>query len=202
MKIFSYAFMIGLLITPLLASAQKAIQVDTGESRINWIAKKPTGEHRGYLKLSGGELLVDSNQIKGGSFIIDMKSVTDVDISDNTTNDKITRDLKSSKIFDINKYPTSKFVITSIRKLNNSDKEERKSTHKVEGELTIKGVTHKISFDASINLLNGKFTASTPAFPIDRTEWGLNYQSKSASKDTKDEYLYDDVAMQVEVVSE
>jgi hypothetical protein len=102
MKIFSYAFMIGLLITPLLASAQKAIQVDTGESRINWIAKKPTGEHRGYLKLSGGELLVDSNQIKGGSFIIDMKSVTDVDISDNTTNDKITRDLKSSKIFDIN----------------------------------------------------------------------------------------------------
>jgi hypothetical protein len=63
-------------------------------------------------------------------------------------------------------------------------------------------VTHKISFDASINLLNGKFTASTPAFPIDRTEWGLNYQSKSASKDTKDEYLYDDVAMQIEVVSE
>lgn len=187
---------------PVLANAQKKIHVDTDESKIIWAAKKPTGEHKGYIKLSGGELVVDSNQVKGGSFTIDMKSITDVDLDDKANNEKLTADLKSPNFFDAQRYPDSKFVITDVKSVDNSDKTERKATHRVEGDLTIKGVTHKVAFDASINLLNGKFTASTPPFEIDRTDWGLDYQSKSSSPALKDEYIYDDVTMQVEVVSE
>jgi polyisoprenoid-binding protein YceI len=71
----------------------------------------------------------------------------------------------------------------------------------VDGDLTMKGITKKVSFDASINLLNGKFTASTPEFMINRTEWNVNFQSKSVIAGLKDQFIYDDITLSIELVS-
>ncbi|HLO61023.1 MAG TPA: YceI family protein [Bacteroidales bacterium] len=180
--------------------SQQAIHIDTADSRIKWTASKPTGEHRGYIKLSNGQLIVSNNKVTGGTFDINMKSIVDSDLSERQSNDKLINDLKSPQFFDASKYPISHFVITGIESLNNKDVEHRKYTHRIEGDLTIRGITKKVSFDASINLLNGKFTASTPAFTINRTKWGINYQSKSSK--TKDEYIYDDITLEIDLVSE
>jgi polyisoprenoid-binding protein YceI len=72
----------------------------------------------------------------------------------------------------------------------------------VDGDLTIKGITKKVSFDASINLLNGKFAANTLPFTINRTEWGVNYQSKSIVAGLKDQFIYDDITLEIELVSQ
>ena len=190
-----------LLLVSVMLNAQQSLKVDASDSKVNWSGKSPTGEHLGYIKLTDGELIVDKGEIKGGKFNFDMNSITNTDISDAESRNKLVTHLKSVDFFDVQKFPTAKFVITKVSKLNNGSTGQLKATHRVEGDLTIKGITKKISFDASINLLNGKFAASAPAFIINRTEWGVNYQSKSIIAGLKDEFIYDDITVSIELVS-
>ena len=70
---------------------------------------------------------------------IDVKSIdTDIEMRDN--------DLKSESWFDVNKYPTIIFNSTSFKKINGKN-------YKLEGNITIHGITKPISLDV---IYNGK----------------------------------------------
>jgi polyisoprenoid-binding protein YceI len=183
--------------------AKKKLVVNTTESKINWTGKKPVGEHHGYVKLAEGEIMLSKNEIKGGSFVIDLNSITNTDLEDERMNKRLVDHLKSTDFFDVEKYPFARFVITGISKLNGSSSGNgyAKATHKVEGDLTMKGVTYKISFDASINVYSGRLTASSVPFTIDRTKWNVNYQSKSIFAELRDQFIYDDIILSVELVT-
>jgi len=200
-QFFYYTAMTLLLLVPVSLNAQQSLKVNTEESKVNWIGKKPSGEHSGYIKLSGGELQVNDNELKGGTFTINMNTITNVDLKDEESNKKMVTHLRSGYFFDVQKFPTAKYTITSVSKLKNKDSEPKKATHRIEGDLTIKGITKKVSFDASVNVLNGKFAASTPQFTINRTEWGVNYQSKSVTSGLKDQFIYDDITLSIDLIS-
>jgi len=207
-KSIFYFIAVGLLFSMINVNAQSAQQsgpkklaVNTADSKVNWLGKKPTGEHNGYVKLSGGELTLDKNEITGGTFTLDMNSIVNLDLKDEGMNQKLVGHLKSADFFDVAKYPTATFVITKISKVPGTSAGGAKATHRVEGNLTIKGISKKIAFDASINMLNGKLTASSESFTIDRTQWGVNYQSKSIFAELKDQFIYDDMTLTVELVS-
>jgi polyisoprenoid-binding protein YceI len=184
------------------ASAVK-LMVNPEESRVNWIGKKPGGEHHGYVRLSGGEILLDNTEIRGGSFTFDMNSITDTDLTDESFRTKLIGHLKSADFFDVQKYPAAKFVITRVNKIPavKSVTGEVKSTHTIEGNLTMKDITKKISFGASVNFLKGKLTATSLPFTIDRTQWGVNYQSKSIVAGLKDQYIFDEISLTVDLVT-
>jgi polyisoprenoid-binding protein YceI len=192
---------IGCLLFTAATIAQEPIKINTQESKIIWKGKNPTREHTGYIKLSQGELLVENNNVKGGSFIVDMNSITNVDLTNKESNQKLVNHLKSKDFFDVEKFPKANFVITNISAISNNGISEKKATHRIDGDLTIKSITKKVSFDASINMLNGKFAASTPEFTINRTEWDVNYQSKSVVAGLKDQFIYDDITLSIELVS-
>lgn len=183
------------------SSAGRKLPVNTAESKVNWIGKKVGGEHNGYVKLSAGEITIDKNEITGGTFTIDLNSIVVLDLKDEGMNGKLVGHLKSADFFDAANYPTAKFVITKVSKAKAPAAGAAKATHTLEGDLTIKGITKKISFDASINLLNGKITASTSPFTLNRTHWGVNYQSKSIFAELKDQFIYDDMTLSIELVS-
>ena len=194
-----------ILLFPLSSTAQtttsKRLQVNTADSKVNWIGKKVGGEHNGYVKLSGGEIIVDKNEITGGSFTIDFNSIVNLDLKDEGMNGRLVGHLKSADFFDVAKYPTGTFVITKVSKAKAPAAGAARATHTLEGNLTIKGIAKKISFDASINLLNGKLSASAGPFTLDRTQWGVNYQSKSIFAELKDQFIYDDMTLSIELVS-
>jgi polyisoprenoid-binding protein YceI len=175
--------------------------INSTDSKVNWIGKKPGGEHAGFVKLSQGEILIENNEIKGGSFVIDLNTITNTDLKDEGMNARLVGHLKSADFFDVAKYATAKFVITKIAKAPGTAAGDAKATHNIEGDLTIKGITKKIRFDASINVLNGKVTASTMPFTIDRTLWGVNYQSKSVFAELKDQFIYDDITLSIDLVT-
>lgn len=205
----SFMMFFMLVLTPALLSAQTSqkpsssgkLAVNIDESKVNWIGKKPGGEHNGYVRLSKGELILAKNEVTGGSFTIDLNSITDVDIQDKDMNARLVGHLKSADFFDVSNYPTGSFVITKVSKLQGSASATNKVTHKIEGNLTLKGITKKISFDAAISILNGKVTASAPPFTINRTDWGVNYQSKSIFAELKDQFIYDDMTLSIELIS-
>jgi hypothetical protein len=121
------------------------VSINLDDSKIQCTAIKTDTEHPGSAKFTGGELVLDDNEIKGGSFTITLNSLGSMD---------------SKARFEIKK--VTKLPITR------TEQGDIKFTHKIEGELTIKGQTKTISFDASINVLKGKVAASSETFRIDK----------------------------------
>ena len=152
-------------------------KVDTS-SLIRWAASKPTATHSGIIKIQSGNLFVDGNSVTGGSFTIDVTSLKNVDLSnDPTQQGKLEGHLKSPDFFDVTKFPTARFVITSIEpyQADSSQGVIKNSTHLVKGNLSLKDSTKNISFPARITVDEKTLSASAD-FNIDRTLWGINYK--------------------------
>ena len=107
--------------------------VDTTASVLTWIGTKPTGSHNGTVAIKSGGLLVEEGTLKGGEFVIDMNTITNVDMAGSDGAGKIEGHLKAPDFFDIAVYPTSKFVITKV--------EDVEGKLAVTGNLQIKDVT-------------------------------------------------------------
>ena len=70
----------------------------------------------------------------------------------NTKNEQRDGHLKSPDFFDAAKFPNLTFKSTSLKKV--SDKK-----YKLSGDLTMHGVTNKVTLPATINVQGGKFNA-------------------------------------------
>ena len=56
--------------------------VDKTASQVKWEAKKVTGKHNGTIAIANGSLSVDKSGINGGTLVIDMKTIVDLDLTD------------------------------------------------------------------------------------------------------------------------
>ncbi len=151
---------------------------------ISWTGFKPTGKHNGVFKVSEGSLLVKDNLLTGGSFTIDIKSLVNHDLATDAENKgKLEGHLKSPDFFDVAKYPTAKFEITSVEPLaSDSSSLVKDATHLIKGNLTLKDSTKNISFPAKITV-DGNTAAAFADFNIDRTLWGMNYKGPENPQD-------------------
>ncbi len=182
-------------------ATSKKVTVNTIDSRVDWIGKKPAGEHNGYVKLSEGTIHLVGKDIAGGSFVIDMNSIVNLDLKDEGMNSRLVGHLKSADFFDVEKYPTASFLITKVSKLKSTASGAAKMTHRIEGNLTMKGITKPVTFNASVNVTGGKLTAIAESFVINRTLWNVNYQSKSIFAGLKDQFINDDITLSVKLAS-
>lgn len=159
---------------------------DTAVSVVQWIGTKPTGKHHGSLKLAGGALYVKDSLITGGQFIIDMKSLQNIDLAgDSAMKRKLENELKGEMFFDVKKYPTATFEITEVTAFHPTDGDEltlRNATHIIKGNLTLKSVTKNISFPARVTLKDNNISALAN-FNIDRTQWGISYRADKSLQD-------------------
>ena len=171
----------------------KTVQTGEGEAysvdsstTITWMGSKPTGQHEGIFKVQEGKLLVKDNALTGGSFLIDMNSLNNLDLTDAEYKAKLEGHLKSPDFFDVAKFPTAKFEITGVENFvadsSSKDLVTKDATHLIKGNLTLKDSTKNISFPATITASTGKLIAAAN-FNIDRTEWGMNYKGPNNPQD-------------------
>jgi polyisoprenoid-binding protein YceI len=171
--------------TPALATElSKNYAVDTVASTLGWTGKKVTGRHNGKISISNGTISVEKNEIKAGSFIINMNTITIDDIKDVKENSKFLGHLKSPDFFDVAKFTTSTFEVTSTEKMQTAD------SVKISGNLTIKDISKNISIPAKILMDSTKFEAAAK-FSIDRTEWNIRYGSGKFFKNIGDKAIND-----------
>lgn len=174
-----------------------AYTADTEKSKIMWSGNKPTGTHTGTISLEGGELMVNEQTIEAGTFSINMKSITVTDLKAGDGKENLEAHLmgtvegKEGDFFNVNEFPTAIFQITSITG------DQYKPT--VNGNLTIKGKTNPISFNATVSYPEGAMLLKSETFKIDRTKWGVNYGSKSIFDNLGDKFISDDMELQVEL---
>lgn len=161
--------------------ATKEIKVK--ESSIKWKGYKVTGEHFGSIQLKEGTLIFDGDNLKGGSFVMDMTSIKTEDM-DAEYNAKLDGHLKADDFFGVAKHPTAALKITNVRGHGHH--------FHVSGDLTIKNITKTISFEMSVE----NNTAKTK-LKIDRTKFDIKYGSASFFDGLKDKAISDEFDLDV-----
>jgi len=201
------------------ASATYAIAED--QSTIAWIGSKPTGKHNGSIPVADGSISTKSGEIVGGTVTLDVAGIQNNDLAEDPEMQKKLLDhLKSADFFHADSFPKAEFVITSVQKYTEADKPEGKEqfdteykpvtadefmvsspTHKITGNLTMRGKTLSIAFPASVKMENGSITAQAK-FNIDRTNWGLMYGDEASVVDkAKDKFIYNTVNVSFDIVA-
>lgn len=163
----------------------KPLMVDVDNSLVNWRGFKPTGEHSGTIGISEGTISLEEGKLVGGAFTFDMNAIVNTDMpADNEYNAKLVGHLKSADFFDVEKYPTAKFEITSVK--------EVEGKLNVSGNLTIKDATKNITFPASLSSDQGATILTSEVFTVNRADFNVKYGSKSFFDDLKDKFINDD----------
>ncbi len=156
------------------------------DSALMWVGSKVTGSHEGTINLSSGHLILDNNDLVGGEFVIDMTSVVCTDLT-GKGKASLEGHLKSDDFFSVNKFPTASLTILKVKK-------NSLGLYQVNANITIKGITQEIMFDAEI-----KEKTAKAKLIIDRTEFGIIYKSGNFFKELADKAIYDEFEISVEL---
>ena len=175
---------IALLIAVSTIATAQSKKVDASKSTINWVGKKVTGQHSGTINIQSGNLIFKGKKLTGGTFVVDMTSLTATDIQ-GEYQAKLNGHLKADDFFGTDKYPTSKLVFKKIASKGNG-------VYTVTADLTIKDVTAPVKFDITV-----KGDTATTTFKVDRTKYGIKYNSGNFFENLGDKTINDDFELTV-----
>lgn len=168
------------------------LKVNTIESTIVWTAKKVTGKHNGTVAIKEGHLDINDGILKGGSFVIDMTSITVTDLQGGGKA-KLEGHLRSDDFFSVETFPTATLVITEATSKGDGN-------YDIKADLTIKGITNPIAFSAIVKP-EGKLIKATADIKVDRTLYDVRYGSGKFFKDLGDSMIYDEFELAVSLVT-
>ncbi|MBI89866.1 MAG: lipid-binding protein [Candidatus Marinimicrobia bacterium] len=174
--------------------AQGQYDVNLTESKLEWIGKQLSAkEHRGTLNIKKGQISIDDSGVINGGIEIDMLSINTTDIK-GRGKDRLDGHLKSPDFFDVEKHPVA------FLKFKSDSKDYLDGQLKFVGELTIKNITHPISFQSKINSINGKLSANAKV-AFDRSLYDVRYGSGKFFDNLGDRLIYDEINIDVLIIT-
>ena len=128
--------------------------VDSRASSIRW---KGTGlggraAREGTIGMSTGMFVIRHEQLTSGVFTVDM---TRLDAA-----------LRGEELFDVAHHPVASFNSTGVKRLG-------QARWQVSGNLTMRGVTRPLTFDADVRWEELGHMIATTSFTLDRRQWGI-----------------------------
>ena len=162
-------------------------------SRIKWTGKEiTTKSHYGILDLKEGSIYVNNDGIISGKVVIDMNSINCLDMSGRGKN-RLEGHLRSDDFFGVNSYPEANLSFTSWS-VNNLGKILYK------GDLTIKNITHPITFLGSVKKIDIGYR-STINLSFDRTLYEIKFRSGKYFQNLGDKLILDNIDITAEIVT-
>lgn len=181
LKSIALALVVALATVSVSAQTKK---IDAAKSSINWLAKKVGGQHSGTVNFKEGALVFKGKKVTGGSFTVDMTSLTATDLTGEWLG-KLNGHLKSEDFFGTEKNPTAKLVFKTIAV-------KAANVYTVTADLTIKGITKPVTFD----LATTANSAST-TFKVNRTKYDITYSSGTLLTTLADKAIDDEFELTV-----
>ena len=160
--------------------------INVEKSSIDWVGKKVTGQHNGSINFQKGVLVFKNDKLAGGNFIVDMSSITVLDLTGEWKG-KLEGHLNSDDFFGTEKFKTSNLVFKKIKDKGNG-------LYTITADLTIKDITNSIVFDIKVNETNANAT-----FVVDRTKFNIKYGSSSFFDSLGDKAIYDNFELKVNI---
>lgn len=164
--------------------------VNATESVVKWTGTKPTGsQHTGTVAVESGDLAMRDGAIIAGSFVLDMTTLDATDEGmDEETEAKLIGHLSTGDFFEVEKYPSASFTITGA------------TADSLTGNLTIKDISKSISFPYTMSVEGNAVTANA-TFSIDRTQWGVTFNSGNFFENLGEHLINDAVQFDVALVA-
>jgi polyisoprenoid-binding protein YceI len=177
-----------LLIAGTISITAQKKDINVSKSVVTWTGNKIGGSHNGGINIKSGHVEFKNGNITAGTIVIDMKSMTNADIKNESMSKKLLDHLKSDDFFGVDKFPTATFTLKSAGKFVNG-----KAT--LTGVLTIKGKSENISFDVT---KNGEVYAAQ--LKVDRSKYDVRYGSKSFFDNLGDKAIDDIFVLDIKIV--
>lgn len=189
---FLLTFSFGAAVNAANPGKDLELKVKTDQSGIAWTAQKVTGKHNGSVAIKEGSLKLKNDVLVGGSFTMDMTSITVLDL-EGKGKDKLEGHLKSDDFFSVNNHPTATLVVTEAVAKGNG-------MYNIKADLTIKGITQPVEFIANVDSA-GDDVKATADIKIDRTLYDVRYGSGKFFENLGDNTIYDDFNLHVTLVA-
>ncbi|MCI9845044.1 YceI family protein [Flavobacterium pectinovorum] len=166
--------------------------IDTKGSFVVWKGSNLIGSnsHTGYVYVSKGELIIENDQLMGGTAQVDMNTIED---EKHEKDNGLVEHLKDPDFFDVKKIPFSTIVLNKAVSINGESKE-------VSGNLTIKGITQPVTFPAKIEVKDG-IVKINGRLVIDRTKWNVRYKSGKFYDLLADQTISDSIEFHIKIVA-
>ena len=186
MKVVNFVLMLfvsSILVAAPVKPVKKA--VDVSKSNIAWTAAKVTGKHNGDVKIKSGTIEIDGNKLVGGNFVVDMTSLTVLDLQ-GKGKENLEGHLKSDDFFSTATHAEASLTITKVTA------KAMAGEYIVDGTLTIKGIKQPIKFDAKLEA-----NKASAKIKVDRTKYDIKYRSGNYFTDLGDKLIYDEFELEV-----
>lgn len=174
---------------PSVASKPGLATIDTARSVVRWRGTKfgGRGAHAGALRVRQGVLRYDRGkaEIDGGFIELDMRSlaVTDMPLAETDASRKLTTHLMAADFFDVTRYPSARFEIDRVRHHGGN-------LARLDGRLTMRGVTRPFGFEATIWSFEPTRLHATARATLDRQQWGIAYRGSRLTNDLVDDTIH------------
>ncbi len=90
--------------------------LDTEKSVVEWTGRNINNRHYGRIAFSGGEVVLANGLADvGARFMLDMNTITNLDLQDEGWRSMLHRHLRSEDFFDVERYPTVTFELGGVR---------------------------------------------------------------------------------------
>ena len=162
-------------------------KVDTMNSRVEWkgykVLKSDQTTHFGTIRFESGDITVKEGKLQSGKFVADINTLENIDLKDNQEmKSKLEGHLKSTDFFEVEKFPTASYEITKVTEAKSGDYNTI-----LDGNLTIKGITKPVQFQANVSVKDGEISIATEPKDIMREDYGVKFQLPLTNGIIKDE---------------
>ena len=169
-----------------------------GESTIQWWGRNHSGAHHGYLNLASGSVDLDQDLGLKGELILDMRSITNLDLEGDDMRPVLEGHLRSDDFFFTDKFPQARLSFGGVH----ADVPAGSPNYDLLGKLALRGVKAPLAVPATLGHLAEGRLALSARFEWDRTAWGVVYGSGRFFKFLGYHVVYDLVGVQARVVLE
>ena len=171
----------------------KQFEVIGAKSSINWTGRKVTGAHYGTISIQSGTLNLSGGKLSSGNIIIDTTSIKILDVTDPDTNNQFAGHLFSEDFFAVERFPEATFIMSSVEQVSGDD-------YLITGDLTIKNITHPVSFAAEVAVTDDVISASG-RFLIDRTKYNMKFRSGNFFTNLGDTLIYNEFELDLKLTA-
>lgn len=167
--------------------------VDIEQTTVNWSGKSFKSGHVGSIRVKEGKLKTENGQVSGGNISIDMLSIVCTDIKDAKDNADFIAHMQSDDFFSTEKFQSAGLEIISLTP-------KADNLYTVQANLTIKGITKPVTFDANMLAAENNTLKAEATLVFDRTEFDIKYKSKKFGA-LADKFIYDEVSLEISLLA-
>lgn len=172
--------------------------IDTNRSTIEWTGRNPNSRHIGTVEISEGVITSKEGSFSG-TIEIDMNSIHNVNLEGDELQPVLEAHLKSDDFFFTSMFPKATLKIEEAVPIEHGS--QTTPNFLVKGELSLRGVSASLDFDATVSLADENALLLEAHFDIDKTRWNVIYGSSRFFEHLGMHKVFDLISLQLNIIA-